>query len=90
MDWFVTDVMAAVAGAGRGGCVRLLRLQRYIVALLFLSFLCGMLLGVALVTDTDFPGALFGACRLLLHLAPDATAVFTVAFVPLSCVIHLQ
>ena len=32
----------------------LFRLQKYIVALLFVSFLLGMLLGIALVTNTDF------------------------------------
>lgn len=32
---------------------RLFRLQRTIVVLLFLSFLCGMVLGISLVTNTD-------------------------------------
>ncbi len=38
-----------------------LRLQKYIVALLFVSFFCGMILGIVLVTDAEIPSTLFGA-----------------------------
>ena len=34
---------------------KLFRLQKCIVVLLFVSFLCGMILGITLVTDSDFP-----------------------------------
>ena len=34
---------------------KLFRLQKCIIVLLFVSFLCGMILGITLVTDSDFP-----------------------------------
>ena len=49
------------ASVGRSG--KLFKLQKYIFALLFVSFLCGMILGITLVTDSEFPGGLFGSSR---------------------------
>ena len=49
------------ASVGRVG--KLFKLQKYIVALLFVSFICGMILGIILVTDSDFPAGLFGTSR---------------------------
>ena len=50
-----------VASVGR--LANLFRLQKYIIALLFVSFLCGMILGITLVTDSDFSGGILGSSR---------------------------
>ena len=41
------------------GSCRLLRIQKYLLFLLFASFICGMILGISLVTDSDVTGAIF-------------------------------
>ena len=48
--------MATTAGRVRN----LFKLQRYIIALLFISFICGMVLGITLVTSPDLTGGIFG------------------------------
>ena len=55
--------MSAGSGPACGGVRTLFRLQRTILALLFLSFICGMVLGISLVTNTDLGTGILGLLR---------------------------
>ncbi len=45
----------------------LFRLQRSLIALLFISFICGMILGITLVTSPDLTGGIFGQPSSVKH-----------------------